>query len=51
MFSLVNEECKTNEFGGQDFSLASLYKGKSLKDIRNEWNEKQTTVTKKRKKE
>ena len=48
MFSLTSDDIKTSEFGGEDFSFANLYKGKNLRDIRNEWEERKQVVEGKR---
>ena len=48
MFSLTSSDIKTSDFNGEDFSFASIYKGKTLRDIRNEWEESKTIVEGKR---
>eukprot|EP00605_Chrysophyceae_sp_TOSAG23-4_P000663 GSChrysophyteH1.ASY1.ANO1.745.1 assembled CDS len=48
MFSLSSADTKTSQFDGEDFSFSSLYKGKSLRDIRSEWEDRSTIVSGKR---
>ena len=48
MFSMTSNDIKTSDFGGEDFSFASVYKGKTLRDIRNEWEERGQVVEGKR---
>ena len=48
LFSMSGTDSNTTDFGGEDFSFKELYKGKSLRDIRNEWEDKKMKVEGKR---
>lgn len=47
-FALSSKNSDTKVFQGEDFHLTSLYKGKSLKDIKNEWENSQSETLGKR---
>jgi SWI/SNF-related matrix-associated actin-dependent regulator of chromatin subfamily A member 5 len=47
-FALSAKNSDTKVFQGENFALTSLYKGKSLKDIKNEWEDSQNATLGKR---